>query len=72
VEDVNRQWLTTADLAQMLEMSESTIRRWARQRKLPHFLSPGGQYRFDADEIQSLIEQRRVRYSRQMAGRYDD
>jgi excisionase family DNA binding protein len=72
VEDANRQWLTTADLAQMLEMSESTIRRWARQRKLPHFLSPGGQYRFDADEIQSLIEQRRVRYSRQMAGRYDD
>lgn len=69
MDDPNRQWLTTADLARMLEMSEATIRRWARQHKLPHFLSPGGQYRFDAQEIQRLIEQRRIRYDRQMGTR---
>jgi excisionase family DNA binding protein len=66
--DTERQWLTTADLAHMFDMSEATIRRWARQRRLPHFLSPGGQYRFDAAEIQILVEQRSVRYDRCVAG----
>jgi excisionase family DNA binding protein len=64
--EMDRQWLTTADLAQLFEMSEATIRRWARQRRLPHLLSPGGQYRFDAEEIHHLIEQRRIRYDLQM------
>ena len=63
---MERRWLTTADVAKMLEMSDATIRRWARQRRLPHLLSPGGQYRFDADEIHHLIEQRRVRPGRRM------
>jgi excisionase family DNA binding protein len=66
VNEMEHQWLTTADLARMFEMSEATIRRWARQHKLPHLLSPGGQYRFDADEIRYLIEQRRIRFSRRM------
>ncbi len=70
--DVGHRWLTTAEVAKMLEMSNATIRRWARQRRLPHLLSPGGQYRFDADEIRHLIEQRRVRPSRRMVARDSD
>ena len=58
---MDRLWLTTADVAPLFEMSEATIRRRARQHNLPHMLSPGGQYRFDADEIRHLIEVRRVR-----------
>lgn len=55
-----KRWLTTAELAHLLEVSEATIRRWARQKKLPHFLSPGGHYRFDVDEIDRFVENRRV------------
>ena len=67
--NIDRQWLTTADLARIFEMSEATIRRWARQRRLPYLVSPGGQYRFDAHEIQRLIEQRRVSYNWSTCGR---
>lgn len=70
--EMGRRWLTTTDVAEMLEMSNATIRRWARQRRLPYLLSPGGHYRFDADEINRLIEQRRVRPSRRMVARDSD
>lgn len=63
MENRSRRWMTTSEVAQLLEMSESTVRRWARQKKLPHFLSPGGQYRFDEDEVRKFVEARRVRVS---------
>jgi excisionase family DNA binding protein len=55
-----KRWLTTTELAHLLEVSEATVRRWARQKRLPHFRSPGGHYRFDVDEIYRFVENRRV------------
>lgn len=66
MENRSRRWMTTSEVAQLLEMSESTVRRWARQKKLPHFLSPGGHYRFDEDEVRRFVEARRVRVSEVM------
>ena len=66
MEKRSHRWITTVEVAQLLEVSESTVRRWARQKKLPHFLSPGGQYRFDEDEVRKFVEARRVRVSEVM------
>ena len=64
-----KRWLTTTELAHLLEVSEATIRRWARQKRLPHFRSPGGHYRFDVDEIDQFVENRRVKCDEVLAHR---
>ncbi len=45
-------WLTVADVAQELGISEYTVRRWAKLGSLPAYVLPGGWLRFRRDEIQ--------------------
>jgi len=40
--------ITTRQLAQMIPVDPSTVRRWVEQGKLtPTVVTPGGHYRFD-------------------------
>ena len=54
-----RKWLTSSDLARMLDVSGATVRRWAREKQVPHLVTPGGHYRFERTEILKFIQSRR-------------
>ena len=43
--------ITTRQLAMMIPVDPSTVRRWVEQGKItPTVITPGGHYRFNADE----------------------
>lgn len=44
-------FLSRRDVAQLFGVSVSTVTRWARHGLLPSVRTPGGQFRFRADEI---------------------
>jgi excisionase family DNA binding protein len=46
--------LTTADVARIFRVEEKTVRSWARDGRLPHIRTLGGNYRFRADEVEKL------------------
>ncbi|MEO6487749.1 MAG: helix-turn-helix domain-containing protein [Thermoanaerobaculia bacterium] len=48
--DDNR-FLSRRDVAEMFGVSPSTVTRWARKGLLIAIRTPGGHYRFPADEI---------------------
>lgn len=49
-------WVSFKTLADKLEVSHRTVRRWARQGRLPGLrITPGGQYRFDLNRIDEII-----------------
>lgn len=48
--DDNR-FLTRRDVAAMFGVSLSTVTRWARKGMLMAIRTPGGHYRFPADEV---------------------
>lgn len=51
-------WLDIAGLAEYLQKSQVTIRRWIKSNEIPsHKL--GGEYRFDKDEIDEYIKGQR-------------
>jgi excisionase family DNA binding protein len=51
--------LTIADVAELLKLSASTVRRLQQQRKIP-FIKVGGRIRFTRSDIASYLETRRV------------
>ena len=51
--------LTIADVAELLNLSVSTVRRLQRQRKIP-FLKVGGSVRFFKGDVVAYLERRRV------------
>ena len=51
-------WLNVADLAEYLQKSEVTIRRWTKAKELPYY-KIGGEYCFAKDEIDKFIEKQR-------------
>jgi excisionase family DNA binding protein len=51
--------LTISDVAELLKLSVSTIRRLQRQRKIP-FVKVGRSVRFDRSDLTAYLEGRRV------------
>lgn len=54
------EWLTTADVAEVLKVSEETVRRWIRAGELP-VLGVGGRrggYRIRREDLDAFIDQR--------------
>ena len=52
--------LTTAQVAERLHVKEETVRRWARDGLIAHFLSPGGQRKFAEADVRKFLRERRV------------
>ena len=47
---------TTSQVAARARVDSSTVRLWVKKGLLkPHTTTPGGQYRFDADEVERLL-----------------
>jgi excisionase family DNA binding protein len=51
--------LTISDVAELLKLSVSTVRRLQRQRKIP-FVKVGGSVRFVKSDLAAYLERRRV------------
>ena len=43
-------YLSTTQMAAMLEISSSTLRRMVRDKKITAYKPPGGHFRFDMDK----------------------
>jgi len=52
--------LTTNEVAELFDTTPATVRRWARQGKIPYIKGPGGRYIFLKDDIQEYVRGRRV------------
>ena len=44
------------DLADLLHVTEQTIRAWTRRGELPYIKLPDGRYRYDRSEIDQWVE----------------
>jgi excisionase family DNA binding protein len=53
------EWLTVADVAQMLQFSRKRIYRMIQRDELPVYQFPGGDYRIRRDELESWVGRRR-------------
>lgn len=49
-------WLTRRDVAERLGVSVQTVYRWQREGRLTAYKGPGGQYRYKASDIDSVVE----------------
>jgi len=48
--------LSRAEVAEIFQVSLSTVTRWARQARIPAVRTPGGHYRYPAAPIRQLAE----------------
>lgn len=48
--------LTSSDMARILEVSDSTIRRWVRDGRLPAWETPGGHTRFRWSQVAERLD----------------
>lgn len=55
IQRVSRLGLTTSQAARELGVSLGTIRRWADLGYLQAYRTPGGQRRFNIDQIESFV-----------------
>lgn len=46
-----QEYLKASEAADILHVSPKTVSRWAKEGKLPHFVTLGGHRRFPKDEI---------------------
>lgn len=51
--------LTIPEVAELLNTSETTVRRWIAQREIP-FLKLGGSIRFDRKDITAYLDNARI------------
>ena len=51
---MNRKYLTVADVAAALEVSDESVRRWAATGTIAYFRLPGGQLRFRPEVIEQI------------------
>jgi excisionase family DNA binding protein len=62
-------YLTTAEVAELLQVSPKTITRWAREGKLPHSRTVGGHRRYPREDIRDLaIELKRRSVAETLGG----
>ena len=54
-------YLHTAEVADILHVSPTTVSRWAKEGRLPFLKTLGGHRRYPAAEIRQLAEGLRVR-----------
>lgn len=50
------EYLSTAEAARMLGVSDETLRRWADERKIRHTRLPSGRLRFTREDIAASLE----------------
>jgi excisionase family DNA binding protein len=50
-----RPWLTSGQVARRLQVTLTTVARWANQGRLAHRRTPGGHRRYDPDLIDQLV-----------------
>lgn len=50
-----RELLTTTEVAELFQVSDDTVRRWAESRMVRHVKLPSGQYRFDRKDIEPWL-----------------
>jgi excisionase family DNA binding protein len=55
VVDDGREWLTLGQAAAFLGAAQSTVRKWADQRRLPVFKTPGGHRRFRRSDLEAFL-----------------
>jgi excisionase family DNA binding protein len=48
--------LTPSQVAKMLNVNPRTVSRWAREGRIQHVRTPGGQHRFWRAEIDAYLE----------------
>ncbi len=53
------EWLTVADVAEMLQFSRKLIYRMIQQDDLPAYQFPGGDYRIRRDDFETWVKKRR-------------
>lgn len=46
--------LNTEEVAAIFRVGEKTVRKWAKEGRLPYIRTLGGNYRFKADEVEAL------------------
>ena len=51
-----REYLRTAEVARLLQVSPKTVSRWANESKLPFVRTLGGHRRFPADQIHEVAQ----------------
>ena len=51
---MNHRFIATSDVARMLLVSPKTVSRWAKEGRLPFFLTLGGHRRYPKSEIERL------------------
>ena len=53
---IRPRFLGVGETSSILGASPASVRRWADQGFLPSYRTPGGQRRFDRDEVERLLE----------------
>ena len=56
-------YLTRSELAQLFGVSPHTVTRWAREGRLPSFLTPGGHRRYPQEAVERLVQELRQEVS---------
>jgi excisionase family DNA binding protein len=51
-----KEWMTSAEVARALSMTDAAIRRWAREGLIEVIKTPGGQYRFSRQALARLLQ----------------
>jgi excisionase family DNA binding protein len=54
----SERWLTLGQACRLLNVDESTLRRWADAGQVRTFRTPGGHRRFEARDVQTLVDGR--------------
>jgi excisionase family DNA binding protein len=54
------EWLTLGQASKYLGVSESTVRKWADEGRLPAFSTPGGHRRFRRPDLDEFLEGARI------------
>jgi len=55
-ECVSDQYLRASEAASLLHVSPKTVSRWAKEGKIPHFVTLGGHRRFPKNVIEGLAQ----------------
>lgn len=52
-------WMTLSEASNLLGVHPTTLRRWADQREVPCFRTPGGHRRFREEDLRAFLDARR-------------
>lgn len=56
-----RRWITSGEVAQLLNENPRTVRHWGQTGKLATTRTPGGQRRYDREQIDAILKQREAK-----------